>query len=85
MHIILGPKLFSFTTHAHWENHAKKAWKSAGVSSYRTICLDQKQRICAWGEHFAIARDEGQFPVDVYALRDDMELPVTAESATNGG
>lgn len=75
LEIKLGPKLFSFSSHAAWVNHASTAWKKIGVSSGRTICLDQKQRICAWGEHFAIAKDEAQFPVDVYALRDDMELP----------
>jgi hypothetical protein len=75
MQIKLGPKLFSFSSHLDWVNHASTAWKKAGVSSIRTICLDQQQRICAWGEHFAIAKDEAQFPVDVYAIRDDMELP----------
>lgn len=35
----------------------------------------KKGRICAWGEHFATARDEEQFPVDVYALREDLDLP----------
>lgn len=75
LEIKLGPKLFSFSSHTAWVIHASTAWKKAGVSSGQTICLDQQQRICAWGEHFTIAKDKAQFPVDVYALRDDMVLP----------
>ena len=71
----LGPKLFSFASHQDWVNSASIGWKSYGVEAQQTVCVDQLGRVLGWGKHFAIARDEGQFPADVYLLRADMANP----------
>lgn len=68
----LGPLLFSFATFDSWVSQAQRIWRFHEVRSADTVCLDQKGRICRWGEHFMVARDEGAFPVDVYLLRDDI-------------
>ena len=72
----LGPKLFSFATFTDWCNHAKGAWKAAGVTSQETLCIDQKGRVCGWGKHFVTARAEDAFPVDVYLMRTDLQQNV---------
>ncbi|MDB5967148.1 MAG: parB-like partition protein [Polaromonas sp.] len=71
--IIVGPRLFSFTSHEDWVDSAKTRFRDHAISSDRTLCLDQKGRVLGWGEHFSQARDEDAFPVDVYLLRADME------------
>lgn len=70
--VVLGKKLFQFSSHQDWVNRAQRAWKTAGVRSEDTICLDQKGRVLRKGLEFARADKEGAFPVDVYlALVDD--------------
>ena len=69
---VVGPLLFSFATFDSWVNQAQRIWRFHGVRGEDTVCLDQKGRMCRWGAHFMVARDEGAFPVDVYLLRDDM-------------
>ena len=67
-----GQLLFSFSWFGDWVNHAQTIWKDHGVRSQHTLCIDQKGRVCGWGEHFMTARDEGAFPINVYLLREDM-------------
>lgn len=69
--IELGPKLFSFRTFDKWVSGASRIWRFHGVRGEDTVCLDQKGRICRWGKHFMIARDDGSFPVDVHLFRGD--------------
>ncbi len=74
----LGPYLFQFDSYLGWVNHAQRAWKKAGIRSDYTICLDAQGRPCRIGRDFMAARDQGAFPVKVYALRDeDMPRPAT--------
>ena len=75
----LGPKLFSFASHQNWVDSASIAWNSHCVKERHTVCVDQLGRLLGWGQHFATARDEGQFPVDVYLLRADMANPPQPE------
>ena len=68
----LGPLLFQFASFAAWVNRAQQAWKQIGVRSDDTLCIDAKGRVCRIGRDFMLARDEEQFPVRVYLMRDDM-------------
>jgi hypothetical protein len=72
----LGLKLFSFNKFTDWNHHANSAWRDVGVSPHETLCIDQKNRVCAWGKHFQTARDEDAFPVDVYLMRADLQQNV---------
>ncbi len=74
----LGELAFSFISFDDWVNRASTIWRQHGLTSRHTLCVDQKGRVCAWGLHFQIARDEGAFPVDVYRLRTDM-APATSQ------
>lgn len=69
---VLGEKLFSFQTHADWVNKASRQWMAHGLRASQTVCIDQKSRICAWGEHFRKAEEDDSFPIDVYRMRADM-------------
>mgnify|MGYP000408478291 CR=1 FL=1 len=84
----LGPKLFSFTSFAHWVNHAQHAWRDAGVSVHHTLCIDAKGRHCFIGRDFMIARDDGSFPVTVHWRREDLAAEfadrANAKSITEG-
>ncbi len=68
----LGPLMFQFDNFAGWVNHAQRIWRFHGLRSADTLCLDAQGRPCLIGRDFMIARDEGQFPVRVYLMRDDM-------------
>ena len=70
--IEVGPKLFSFRSRVDWSNKASKKWKAHGLTAQKTLCIDQKGRVCGWGEHFITAEDESAYPIDVYLLRADM-------------
>ena len=61
-----------FDTHQDWVNHASRAltgvrYSTGGLGRDGTgvppICVDTKGRRCAIGKDFAVARDEGAFPV----------------------
>jgi len=76
--VLLGPKLFEFTSFDNWCDTAKRKFKRAGVSSGRSLCIDTTGRICGWGEHFMTAQAEDAFPVSVYLLRADMSEALVA-------
>lgn len=73
MNIEHGQKVFEFTSFDNWCDTAKAKFERAGVRSDHVVCVDQIGRLCAWGEHFMRARDEGAFPVEVFLLRADMQ------------
>ena len=72
MDIQLGRELFMFDGFNHWCDTAQNKFKAANVTSSKTLCVDAKGRICAWGAHFMEAAKDGAYPVRVYLLRDDM-------------
>ncbi len=75
-----GPALFTFNSFNGWVNRAQRAWKLAGVPSHRTVCVDSAGRVCAMGKDFMLARDEGTFPVTVYAINaDDVPAPTSQQ------
>lgn len=74
MQIEHGEKLFEFQTFTDWLNTAKQKFEHAAVRGNRVVAIDQKGRLCGWGEHFMKARDENAFPVQVFLLRADMTL-----------
>jgi len=82
---LLGRKLFSFSSFQDWVNRASRMWKLHEVSSRYTVCVDQKGRICGWGEHFMAAREDGSFPVDVHYMRPDMPPNDKSGNAPAGG
>lgn len=72
MNIEVGEKLFEFRSKLDWINRAQRIWKMHEVRSQNTICIDQKGRICGWGEHFATAERDDAYPIEVFRLRQDM-------------
>ena len=71
--VATGPKLFSFASFGKWVSGAQDIWKVHCANKDNTVCIDQKGRLCRWGRHFMIARDDNSFPIDVYLLREDMQ------------
>jgi hypothetical protein len=79
--IMLGKKLFEFSSKADWISKAqgiwklhgaRKAqgiWKLHGARSDNTICVDQLGRICTYGLHFAEAERDKAYPIEVYMVR----------------
>ena len=67
----LGPELFRFTSFTQWVNKASSWYATCGIRSSYTVAVDNVGRICLRGSHFMLARDEGVFPVVVYAARVD--------------
>lgn len=72
MDIQLGLELFMFDGFNHWCDTAQDKFKAANVTSSKTLCIDAKGRICAWGTHFMQAAKDNAYPVRVYLLREDM-------------
>lgn len=84
--IEVGDALFEFTSFQNWVNTARRKFERAGVKGYEVICLDTKGRICERGLHFKVARDDGSFPVTVYAIRDALaEVAATETTTTERG
>jgi hypothetical protein len=67
-----GEMLFEFRSKQDWINRAQRIWKLHEVSEQNTVCIDQRGRICRWGEHFAAAERDGAYPIQVFRLRKDM-------------
>jgi hypothetical protein len=72
MNIEHGEKLFEFRSKADWIKNASSAWKSIGERVIGTVCVDQRGRMCAWGEHFSSAERDNAYPIEVFRLRKDM-------------
>jgi hypothetical protein len=67
LQVTVGKKLFEFSTFGNWGDTASCKFAKVGVTDQQVICLDIKGRICTCGHEFMRARDEGTFPVRVYA------------------
>ena len=67
--ILLGPKLFQFSSKADWISKAQSIWKLHQARSDNTTCLDQLGRICTCGLHFAEAERNNAYPIEVYMVR----------------
>ena len=61
----LGDELFRFTSFTQWVNKAR-SWFRGVRRGY--VCVDAKGRICQTGREFMRARDDGSFPIVVYAI-----------------
>lgn len=66
--VILGPLLFSFRSFDHWCDKARSLFEAYEISGKDVLCLDSKGRVCSYGKQFMTARDEGSFPINVYAI-----------------
>jgi hypothetical protein len=67
--ILLGRKLFQFSSKADWISKAQSIWKLHGARSDNTTCVDQLGRICTCGLHFAEAERDNAYPIEVYTDR----------------
>lgn len=74
MKILHGEKLFEFCSKGDWINRAHRVWKFRQVDARHTICVDQLGRICAWGKHFDDADRDNAYPIEVFRLREDMDM-----------
>ena len=79
MKIAHGEKLFEFRSKLDWINHAQRVWKYHQVDARQTICVDQLGRICAWGKHFSDAERDNAYPIEVFRLREDMDVETGSE------
>lgn len=69
--VVLGEKLFEFSSFANWVNTAQRKFRNAGIAGHalnRSVCLDQKGRICTCGKQFQRARDDDSFPIEVFLI-----------------
>ena len=71
--VVLGPFMFQFASFDGWVSGAQRAWRSRGVRSDDTLCIDAAGRICRIGGDFRKARDDNAYPVRVYLMREDMQ------------
>jgi len=85
MQIEHGEKLFEFSTFDDWCDTAQRKFQRAEVRSNQVVAVDQKGRLCGWGEHFMTARAENAFPVEVFRLRADMTPNDQAKRPDDGG
>jgi hypothetical protein len=65
----LGKFLFKFDDFDNWCDTAREKFSDSGHKGEDTVCMDEKGRVCKWGEHFMRARDDNSFPIRVYSIR----------------
>jgi hypothetical protein len=41
-------------------------WHEHTLRHEDALCIDAKDRICQWGEHFRRAEEDGSYPIRVY-------------------
>jgi hypothetical protein len=75
--MLLGKKLFEFSSKTDWINGASRIWRLHEVTADNTTCVDQLGRICTMGLHFAEAERDDAYPIEVFVTR--------PESAVEGG
>jgi len=68
----VGPLLWQWATFDNWCDTAARMFRFHEVHGSDVVCVDSKGRVCAIGKHFMTARDEGAFPVSVYAVVPEM-------------
>lgn len=70
--VTLGPALFGFDSFDHWCDTAQRIYREfyegTGKALHDTLALDRAGRVCATGREYMRARDEGTYPVTVYAI-----------------
>lgn len=66
--INVGPLLWEWHSFDNWCDTAARSFRFYQVRGCDVVCLDTKGRVCAVGKHFMTARDDGSFPVKVYAV-----------------
>jgi hypothetical protein len=66
----VGPKLFMFTSFAHWACTFHWKYRESGYDKDRTVCIDATGRIVAGIGDFQKASVRGAFPVSVHVLLD---------------
>ena len=79
MKISHGKKLFEFRSKLDWINRANRIWKYHQVDARHTVCVDQLGRICAWGKHFSAADLDNAYPIEVFRLREDMDVETSSK------
>lgn len=79
--IMLGKKLFEFSSKTDWINVANQCWKANNVHVNNTTCVDQLGRICTMGLHFAEAERDNAYPIEVYMTRPKTEPAVEGGAA----
>ena len=65
-----GKKLFQFESEQDWINKAQRIWKLNEITADKTICVDKLGRICSFGLHFRLAKEDNAYPIEVFLLRD---------------
>lgn len=81
LQVTVGKKLFEFSTFDNWCDTAKWKFADAGLSGRYALCIDTKGRICTKGAEFMRARNEGAFPVRVFAA---VVMPEEEAAETDG-
>jgi hypothetical protein len=71
--VTVGQKLFEFVSLADWASHAQMLYLRAGANMHNSIAIDVSGRVCMAGCDFQTARDDGTYPVVVYAVSHLME------------
>ena len=71
MQIVVGPKLWEWSSFADWVNKAPSRFRNFRLRGSQVISIDAKFRVCMLGKEFMRARDEGAFPIAVYAIDPD--------------
>lgn len=79
--IMLGKKLFEFSSKADWIKGASRIWRLHKVTADNTICVDQLGRICTMGLHFAEAERDNAYPIEVHMTRPKTEPAVEGGAA----
>jgi hypothetical protein len=79
--ILLGRKLFQFSSKADWISKAQRIWKLHEVRSDNTTCVDQLGRICTCGLHFAEAERDNAYPIEVYMVRPEKGAEAEGDAA----
>jgi hypothetical protein len=69
--IMLGKKLFEFSSMADWIKGGGRIWRLHEVTADNTTCVDQLGRICTMGMHFSEAERDNAYPIEVFATRPD--------------
>lgn len=72
MDIQLGPELFRFETFKEWVDKGRSWYATCGVREHDWVTVDSAGRICRYGAQFMRTRDQGTFPIVVYARDTDV-------------
>jgi len=68
-------KLFSFSSQQDWVNRAYYEYKASGVPKGFYITVDANGHVMHMGKCFMAAEKVGAYPVTVYELETNWDLP----------